>query len=188
MNDMDLIRCVDIDECAAGDVECPLNSACFNLDPGSADNNDAKPFECRCEPGFSPVFEEGVLVSCSKCGFEFGFPDFFTVTNGDGNAMPDMPGASQDDICSSEQNTRSCKVHGKGISVKGSVANSGCKCNGVEADDDQCIGDENKDFDYECNCVFEECSFTEWEETECKILEGVSCGPPDYENKQNYRE
>ena len=74
---------------------------------------------------------------------------------------------------------QSCKEFGAGISVAGRVESSGCKCDGEEADDDQCIGDQSKDVSFQCQCSFAACAFTEWTESACELELGVECGKPD---------
>ena len=78
-SDISSQRCVDFDECVDGDVVCPLNSHCNNLDSAKDDRG----YECVCDAGFSAVMNNGTLDSCSECGFEFGYPALFNVKNGD---------------------------------------------------------------------------------------------------------
>lgn len=92
--------------------------------------------------------------------------------------MPQLAGASKEEICALEINLKSCKDNGKGISVSGSIETSGCKCEGEDADASQCLGDQVKNIDYQCECTFAPCAFTEWQDTECQLLDGASCGAP----------
>ena len=93
--------------------------------------------------------------------------------------MPQLPGASKEEICALPINLKSCKDNGKGISVSGSVETSGCKCEGEDADSSQCLGDQVKEINYTCECSFAPCAFTEWQETECQILNGTYCAAPN---------
>lgn len=170
--------CVNIDECATGNYNCPDYSTCRDLDSTDINNHymdikkkpQERTFECVCDDGKFPRADNITkeVYKCVDCGWVYENPAKMTLTKPDGTTA-EVDFADVNDVCNQPEQLESCvKNKGKGWELSYTQVGTTCSCGTESKDDDKtgenCGGKDtrSKNENHICQCNFEPCKVSEW--------------------------